>query len=278
MPWEVEARLIQERHFLFQSLRSGGSIALGLGGAPLALLAVVSILVLVEVLPWDQLLPPLNYRPSTFQSLFWWKYCPGLRRKPCDEHVPVRFQSLFWWKYCPGNDLESAEKAQSNGFQSLFWWKYCPGLSRGGLMQLKRQCFNPCSGGSIALGSWLTPAPGCRTGVSILVLVEVLPWVHGRSVTTWTPWTFQSLFWWKYCPGSKHLKYKVVGPKKVSILVLVEVLPWVCGGCKAAGWPSIGFNPCSGGSIALGYFRRFSACSWRSSFNPCSGGSIALGP
>ena len=36
---------------------------------------------------------------------------------------------------------------------------------------------------------------------------------------------FQSLFWWKYCPGEK--RKKALHPVRVvSILVLVEVLPW----------------------------------------------------
>ena len=37
--------------------------------------------------------------------------------------------------------------------------------------------------------------------VSILVLVEVLPWVSTGSFELLAWSMFQSLFWWKYCPG-----------------------------------------------------------------------------
>ena len=111
-------------------------------------------------------------------------------------------------------------------FQSLFWWKYCPGAGASGLPPVgPRQCFNPCSGGSIALGR-RSLAPGLRAlSVSILVLVEVLPWVATDVLARLRAQRFQSLFWWKYCPGAK-VRY-VQGPHHlVSILVLVEVLPW----------------------------------------------------
>ena len=65
-----------------------------------------------------------------------------------------------------------------------------------------RQCFNPCSGGSIALGR-RSLAPGLRAlSVSILVLVEVLPWVATDVLARLRAQRFQSLFWWKYCPGT----------------------------------------------------------------------------
>ena len=63
--------------------------------------------------------------------------------------------------------------------------------------------------------------------VSILVLVEVLPWV---------------------------LRDKVLPPLNgvvVSILVLVEVLPWATSSVVTL-CAMLSFNPCSGGSIALG--------------------------
>ncbi len=106
-----------------------------------------------------------------------------------------------------------------------------------GRLWIQASRFNPCSGGSIALGTQLDgdtaprchvymfwwkycrAIPGSGTGLhgtlSILVLVEVLPWA---GTDEW----FQSLFWWKYCPG-----------KEVRIFHRC-------------------FNPCSGGSIALG--------------------------
>ena len=138
-----------------------------------------------------------------FQSLFWWKYCPGPIRAiditsgglsvsilvlvevlPWVYVVvfPVvlqvgEFQSLFWWKYCPGGKYRWTIFRHSDGFQSLFWWKYCPGTPQS------------------RVGEWQL------SEVSILVLVEVLPWEMGVT------------------PNQSYLV-------KVSILVLVEVLPW----------------------------------------------------
>ena len=65
-----------------------------------------------------------------------------------------------------------------------------------------------------------------REQVSILVLVEVLPWALVPPLR-----------------GEEH--------GHVSILVLVEVLPWARGKAPAPD-PKRCFNPCSGGSIALG--------------------------
>ena len=210
----------------------------------------VSILVLVEVLPWGQRRLRDLCIVVLFQSLFWWKYCPGTARwmqstgsltgfNPCSGgsialgnplsfllSYFLLFQSLFWWKYCPGLDRADGGWWEVM-FQSLFWWKYCPG-------------FFPCR-------------------------------AHPDSAR------FQSLFWWKYCPGS-----------------IDEVETASAVRC---------FNPCSGGSIALGTWRaylplqievRFQSLFWWkycpggtapvspavgwSRFNPCSGGSIALGP
>ena len=110
-----------------------------------------------------------------FQSLFWWKYCPGQRGKGF-RSTGWQFQSLFWWKYCPGDSTTPAT-LEALRFQSLFWWKYCPGPSESFTVDPFRLGFNPCSGGSIALGQ---PDPIVR--VRLIV--------------------FQSLFWWKYCPGS----------------------------------------------------------------------------
>ena len=187
----------------------------------------VSILVLVEVLPWDEGENQHGKYWIMFQSLFWWKYCPGLAALVGVTSVTLSFQSLFWWKYCPGGKRDGSNWAKKHGFQSLFWWKYCPGRiisGRGrdgldavsilvlvevlpwvklsaGLVRFEGERFNPCSGGSIALGLRLRA----------LKTIRLL---------------FQSLFWWKYCPGS----------------------------CNASAPMSLGcsFNPCSGGSIALG--------------------------
>ena len=86
--------------------------------------------------------------------------------------------------------------------------------------------FNPCSGGSIALGVCHGKQPGCPVAVSILVLVEVLPWVQVQVIRPHHIPKFQSLFWWKYCPGDADLGHIRMTYHVVSILVLVEVLPW----------------------------------------------------
>ena len=136
-------------------------------------------------------------------------------------------------------------------------------------------CFNPCSGGSIALGAVLTTRTDCGTSVSILVLVEVLPWAH------WQAFRVNRVHWVSILVLVEVLPWEPRRPRllqvaKVSILVLVEVLPWV--GCAwARECSSASFNPCSGGSIALGNARRPCTRRRRFGFNPCSGGSIALG-
>ena len=88
-------------------------------------------------------------------------------------------------------------------------------------------CFNPCSGGSIALGRIQELAVRVPCPVSILVLVEVLPWDRWPSAIGYAP--------------------------SVSILVLVEVLPWEQEeALREMERQDACFNPCSGGSIALG--------------------------
>ena len=142
-----------------------------------------------------------------FQSLFWWKYCPGLHEAPQvlgRSRSIVKFQSLFWWKYCPGVGTTAVTWVELT-FQSLFWWKYCPGRA-----------------------PTLWPGVGGKY-VSILVLVEVLPWADVKPAFLDTLKEgidrFQSLFWWKYCPGASSAD-RSLGSTVVSILVLVEVLPW----------------------------------------------------
>ena len=117
----------------------------------------------------------------------------------------------------------------------------------------QRPCFNPCSGGSIALGRGEHhDRYDAGAAVSILVLVEVLPWVLSHRAWAWQAFRFnpcsggsialghrevvrylavrirfQSLFWWKYCPGRTADNGATGSPLwSVSILVLVEVLPW----------------------------------------------------
>ena len=186
----------------------------------------VSILVLVEVLPWA-LAYEFPQPGRKFQSLFWWKYCPGsaslgsliqrpVRFNPCSggsialgsqvslgKVLGREFQSLFWWKYCPGCQPDHGRLPVGPQFQSLFWWKYCPGRPREQTAQYPRH------------------------PVSILVLVEVLPWEWLALVGSPTSTLFQSLFWWKYCPGQALCSHLLNVPPAVSILVLVEVLPWV---------------------------------------------------
>ena len=130
---------------------SGGSIALGdVRPQRSADSPGVSILVLVEVLPWDfsqegpglsarrfnpcsggsialgLLVFPGRFVGFPFQSLFWWKYCPGLVGTLTAKEWK-EFQSLFWWKYCPGKNAFKFPHQIAGPFQSLFWWKYCPG-------------------------------------------------------------------------------------------------------------------------------------------------------
>ena len=87
--------------------------------------------------------------------------------------------------------------------------------------------------------------------VSILVLVEVLPWDEAYDRKNRALPLFQSLFWWKYCPGMPQ--------------ILLKLIMIIC------------FNPCSGGSIAPGGPDRLHSLHVTRCFNPCSGGSIALG-
>ena len=114
-------------------------------------------------------------------------------------------------------------------FQSLFWWKYCPGRGgprhHGGLVEVSILVL-------VEVLPWgLIPLPSAAIGaaVSILVLVEVLPWADHAAIESKRSHMFQSLFWWKYCPGPGGC---LPGHKKP---------------------PRPGFNPCSGGSIALGW-------------------------
>ena len=114
---------------------SGGSIALGGKAWPMIppqWMRLVSILVLVEVLPWDEAYDRKNRALPLFQSLFWWKYCPGM------PQILLKLIMII--------------------------------------------CFNPCSGGSIALGDLTACTPYTLPGVSILVLVEVLPWEDSFSL------------------------------------------------------------------------------------------------
>ena len=178
-----------------------------------------------------------------FQSLFWWKYCPGAGTRE------GRFPSGVSFNPCSGGSIALgistlAKFLQSLRFQSLFWWKYCPGPTALRGPPTSAPCFNPCSGGSIALGD-----------------------LDGDQ--SWIYLVFQSLFWWKYCPGVWPVGTTWARPI-VSILVLVEVLPWGKVGAKSKKPPSEGFNPCSGGSIALGsngtrgkrYDRLFQSLFW----------------
>ena len=138
----------------------------------------VSILVLVEVLPWARHRRESHHQVP-FQSLFWWKYCPG--PEGCK---PGLFFSLKSFNPCSGGSIALGLIGRARQwlrfetlFQSLFWWKYCPGPG-------------------VVAG-----APLIRINVSILVLVEVLPWGPMRLPAMVSQSSFQSLFWWKYCPG-----------------------------------------------------------------------------
>ena len=192
--------------------------------------------------------------PSRFQSLFWWKYCPGQDRDGFSHASLPRFQSLFWWKYCPGLQLDLCGQFDA-GFVSILVlvevlpWVY----SSARIYCFAWSGFNPCSGGSIALGKlilarralcrafqslfWWKYCPGSVSPVLVrtaLSFQSLFWWKYCPGVRPYAgiclPWQFQSLFWWKYCPGK----------------VTVSSMPCIrkC------------FNPCSGGSIALGGERR----------------------
>ena len=186
----------------------------------------VSILVLVEVLPWDGDATRDIGGATGFQSLFWWKYCPGRLQTWEDSLATRMFQSLFWWKYCPGDGIEDSCMFSMLPFQSLFWWKYCPGRTRCRRRRCRRGCFNPCSGGSIALGSVRHKSRRGVHAVSILVLVEVLPWASVAEALGGTG-AVSILVLVEVLPWARPDLRSPLIRCSVSILVLVEVLPWV---------------------------------------------------
>ena len=208
----------------------------------------VSILVLVEVLPWDAFPAGLPLERLFVSILVLVEVLPwDLVRFGTGVVAFPLFQSLFWWKYCPGY-RKRERPGQGHRFQSLFWWKYCPGKTHGLVFVLLHLGFNPCSGGSIALGSPLSIS-GCSTlsfnpcsggsialglvylnrllshpEVSILVLVEVLPWELFRPISIWCM-DVSILVLVEVLPWVRLYAHQVK-LSLVSILVLVEVLPW----------------------------------------------------
>ena len=143
-----------------------------------------------------------------------------------------RFQSLFWWKYCPGANNSGPGYLVSAMFQSLFWWKYCPGPGKRTGTTHNAYCFNPCSGGSIALGVNVHDIFYVENGFQSLFWWKYCPgpsgshYGQGRRVMCFNPCSggsialgqpeplrptsspeFQSLFWWKYCPGPSGSHY-----------------------------------------------------------------------
>ena len=189
---------------------SGGSIALGKDIPVLTFLSIFRFnpcsggSIALEEIAGIFVDPNLD----EFQSLFWWKYCPGIWQGLNVADVEKMFQSLFWWKYCPGFGLLwlNCSWKKSILFQSLFWWKYCPGRTMSEIPSVSLlRSFNPCSGGSIALGKLKDSSdPGtldpscfnpCSGGSIALGLASAPMPARGRRSK------FQSLFWWKYCPG-----------------------------------------------------------------------------
>ena len=140
----------------------------------------------------------------------------------------MRFNPCSGGSIALGVDYVAYEALSGNGFQSLFWWKYCPGLVTA-VNRTTRFRFNPCSGGSIALGSCLRRCAVTPNRVSILVLVEVLPWARSFSALPTAPLCFNP------CSGGSI----ALGLTKCRTLTRCY-----------------GFNPCSGGSIALGVGQR----------------------
>ena len=186
-------------------------------------MVTVSILVLVEVLPWDrsrqawvvcpgvsilvlvEVLPWVNHHKGGVSCRQSFNPCSG-GSIALGSALSCRFaQGSESFNPCSGGSIALGKNDVHAGafrlmFQSLFWWKYCPGIADG-------------------------IAGAGRIAVSILVLVEVLPWARWQTRHSLDVASFQSLFWWKYCPGST--------PPPIL----------KSGSC---------FNPCSGGSIALG--------------------------
>ena len=236
----------------------------------------------------------------SFNPCFWWKYCPGPTGSDAISSPYSLFQSLFWWKYCPGIGKRFPCARPHTQVSILVLVEVLPwGISRpwklwtwrgfnpcsGGSIALGpakalahhrvNQCFNPCSGGSIALGASIYSSATSKdssfnpcSGGSI-ALGSLNPHPLKRL-----EYRFNPCSWWKYCPGSGRRS----GPGmciRVSILVLVEVLPWARRSLFRV-LPLLSFNPCSGGSIALGVQNDLQRKE-RQGFNPCSGGSIALG-
>ncbi len=164
--------------------------------------AGVSILVLVEVLPWDETYIAVAIVLRRFQSLFWWKYCPG--RSPRYGPGPLLMVSILVlvevlpWELIHRYQIHTLTRVSILVLVEVLPWVGDDHLKHTGLFW----SFNPCSGGSIALGLDIFPDCGLSED------------------------RFQSLFWWKYCPG---LAFPVLCLlfRPVSILVLVEVLPWV---------------------------------------------------
>ena len=112
------------------------------------------------------------------------------------------------------------------GFNPCSGGSIALGLWVGAALPSPPLCFNPCSGGSIALGFPALPARFASyacfnpcSGGSIAL---------GDRCHRPRPHTlrFQSLFWWKYCPGGSTGPGGEDPNPPVSILVLVEVLPW----------------------------------------------------
>ena len=137
-----------------------------------------------------------------FQSLFWWKYCPGFagphrRPAPVQVSIPcsggsialgfgdfthltltVPVSILVLVEVLPWGQLERGPSAR-NRVSILVLVEVLPWEYSGMELNSDSTSFNPCSGGSIALGEDLVFAGAPGDG-------------------------FQSLFWWKYCPGTDH--------------------------------------------------------------------------
>ena len=211
----------------------------------------VSILVLVEVLPWGHPAYAAIIRKSIVSILVLVEVLPWAGRGR-NLYSDTLVSILVLVEVLPWAVKRFRVHYGPLKFQSLFWWKYCPGV--------KMFYF------SVATHS-----------VSILVLVEVLPWAYPGENGRVRGGAVSILVLVEVLPWVPVVRVRRCAPHPVSILVLVEVLPWAFafGGFCAL---SIGFNPCSGGSIALGFSFKLAIELWITCFNPCSGGSIALGP
>ena len=130
----------------------------------------------MEVLPWAGGVPPDYLQWDRFQSLFWWKYCPGELACHCAPERLAFVSILVLVEVLPWGPVKAPQIGLIITVSILVLVEVLPWD---------------------ALDAQLVG----HIQVSILVLVEVLPWGVYVSYMGAVLNEFQSLFWWKYCPG-----------------------------------------------------------------------------